>query len=288
MADKFLDFIDMIDGGGAGKFGKEFEGGGIFSMLANALATPYGSEDEERKRRVRQMRGLLAPDESIAPKAAPRPTATRSGGAGQAQIRPQARPSQSMPFGSTPVGGGMPAAPSMTFGNIPVGGGMPAAQHYESTILQHRPRLDNPKSYRSQHITEAVSDAYHREMALAESLGISPEEADARYSAQKHMAYPHLEMEYLTDPEDGYAGIPNIERLMPPVSGAPQAPQGIPVQPYQAKQVPPSLQLDPIPKYAETLDRMKQELGEEKYRQILMSPNFAQILQIYERGGPMR
>ena len=102
MADKFLDFIDMIDGGGAGKFGKEFEGGGIFSMLANALATPYGSEDEERMRKLRQMRGLLAPDESIAPKAAPRPTVTRGGGAGQAQVRPQTRPSQSMPFGSTP------------------------------------------------------------------------------------------------------------------------------------------------------------------------------------------
>jgi len=117
----------MIDGGGAGKFGKEFEGGGIFSMLANALATPYGSEDEERMRKLRQMRGLLAPDESIAPKAAPRPTVTRGGGAGRTQVRPQARPAQSMPFGSTPVGGGMPAAPSMTFGNIPVGGGMPAA-----------------------------------------------------------------------------------------------------------------------------------------------------------------
>jgi len=129
MADKFLDFIDMIDGGGygEGKMGDKFEGGGIFSMLANALATPYGSEDDERKRRVRQMRGLLAPDESIAPSAAPRPTVTRGGGAGQAQVSPQARPSQSMPFGSTPVGGGMPAAPSMTFGNIPVGGGMPAA-----------------------------------------------------------------------------------------------------------------------------------------------------------------
>ena len=127
MADKFLDFIDMIDGGGAGTMGGKFEGGGIFSMLANALATPYGSEDEERKRRVRQMRGLLAPDESIAPKAAPRPTATRNGGTGRTQVRPQARPVQSMPFGSTPVGGGMPAAPSMTFGNIPVGGGMPAA-----------------------------------------------------------------------------------------------------------------------------------------------------------------
>ena len=127
MADKFLDFIDMIDGGGAGTMGDKFEGGGIFSVLANALATPYGSEDEERMRRVRQMRGLLAPDESIAPRAAPRPTVTRGGGTGQAQVRPQARPAPSMAFGSTPVGGGMPAAPSMTFGNIPVGGGMPAA-----------------------------------------------------------------------------------------------------------------------------------------------------------------
>ena len=131
MADRFLDFIDMIDGGGygEGKMGDKFEGGGIFSMLANALATPYGSEDDERKRKLRQMRGLLAPDESIAPRAAPRPTVTRGGGAGQAQaqVRPQARPAQSMPFGSTPVGGGMPAAPRMAFGNTPVGGGMPAA-----------------------------------------------------------------------------------------------------------------------------------------------------------------
>ena len=287
MADRFLDFIDMIDGGGAGKFGKEFEGGGIFSMLANALATPYGSEDEERMRKLRQMRGLLAPDESIAPKAAPRPTVTRGGGAGRTQVRPQTRPSQSMPFGSTPVGGGMPAAPSMTFGNIPVGGGMPAAQHYESTIKQALPH-NHPYSYRSQHISEAVADAYDREMALAEALGISPEEADARYYAQKHMAYADQPMSKLTDPEKGYAGIPNIDRLMPPVNAAPQAPQGIPVQPYQTKPAPPALQLDPIPKYAETLDRMKKELGEEKYRQILMSPNLTQILQMYERGGPMR
>ena len=117
----------MIDGGGygEGKMGDKFEGGGIFSMLANALATPYGSEDDERRRKLRQMRGLLAPDESIAPRAAPRPTVTRGGGQAQAQVRPQARPAQSMPFGSTPVGGGMPAAPRMAFGNTPVGGGMP-------------------------------------------------------------------------------------------------------------------------------------------------------------------
>lgn len=129
MADRFLDFIDMIDGGGAGKFGKEFEGGGIFSMLANALATPYGSEDDERRRKLRQMRGLLAPDESIAPRAAPRPTVTRGGGTGQAQSVAAPAPSYAnMPMGEMGRGGGMPAAPRMTFGNIPVGGGMPAAR----------------------------------------------------------------------------------------------------------------------------------------------------------------
>ena len=46
---KFLDFLDMFDGGGAGKMGDNFEGGGILSALANALASPYGSEDEARK-----------------------------------------------------------------------------------------------------------------------------------------------------------------------------------------------------------------------------------------------
>jgi hypothetical protein len=150
MADKFLDFIDMIDGGGygEGKMGDKFEGGGIFSMLANALATPYGSEDKDRMRKLRQMRGLLAPDESIAPSAAPRPTVTRGGGAGQAQVRPQTRPAPSMAFGSTPVGGGMPAAPSMTFGNIPVGGGMPAAPA-QNIVRPEMPASGMPQAARA-------------------------------------------------------------------------------------------------------------------------------------------
>ena len=46
---RFLDFLDMIDGGGAGQMGDTFEGGGIFSALANLMATPYGSEDAGRK-----------------------------------------------------------------------------------------------------------------------------------------------------------------------------------------------------------------------------------------------
>jgi hypothetical protein len=67
MADraKFLDFMDMIDGGGRGQMGGEFKGGGIFSELANLIATPYGSEDPERRRRLqesRRARGLLDMD----------------------------------------------------------------------------------------------------------------------------------------------------------------------------------------------------------------------------------
>jgi len=67
MADraKFLDFMDMIDGGGRGQMGGEFKGGGIFSEIANLIATPYGSEDPERRRRLqerRRARGLLDMD----------------------------------------------------------------------------------------------------------------------------------------------------------------------------------------------------------------------------------
>ena len=45
---RFLDFLDMIDGGGAGQMGDRFEGGGLLSTLGNLVATPYGSEDERR------------------------------------------------------------------------------------------------------------------------------------------------------------------------------------------------------------------------------------------------
>jgi len=67
---KFLDFLDMIDGGGAGKMGDKFEGGGIFSALANMIAKPYGSEDEARKRARMRAHGLLGdtPAVTVAPK----------------------------------------------------------------------------------------------------------------------------------------------------------------------------------------------------------------------------
>lgn len=72
---RFLDFMDMIDGGGKGRMGDKFEGGGIFSALANLIATPYGSEDAGRRasrEAAYRAAGLLAPEETeAAPAAAP-------------------------------------------------------------------------------------------------------------------------------------------------------------------------------------------------------------------------
>ena len=44
--DRISALIDMINGGGPGRSGDTFEGGGILSLLANAVAKPYGSVRE--------------------------------------------------------------------------------------------------------------------------------------------------------------------------------------------------------------------------------------------------
>ena len=58
--------VDMINGGGQGRAGQQFEGGGLLSMLGNAFAQPYGAE----------ARGAQAPASSMAPMARPASFAT--------------------------------------------------------------------------------------------------------------------------------------------------------------------------------------------------------------------
>lgn len=48
---RFTSLIDLIDGGGAGRSGERFEGGGLLSILANALTRPFGYEDRLRDRK---------------------------------------------------------------------------------------------------------------------------------------------------------------------------------------------------------------------------------------------
>lgn len=59
---------DMIDGGGAGRSGDEFEGGGILSLLANLLASPYGSQREMERQAVAEAVAASSP------RPAPRPS----------------------------------------------------------------------------------------------------------------------------------------------------------------------------------------------------------------------
>jgi len=125
MADraKFLSFLDMIDGGGAGKVGNEFQGGGILSEIANMIATPYGSEDPKRRgiaeRRNRARRKALGLLDAIGTKeeqaaAAARAAATpsvvkRSVPTVTSSPRPQLRPAAPATDPYAPLGGPNPA-----------------------------------------------------------------------------------------------------------------------------------------------------------------------------------
>ena len=71
--EKYKGLLDMINGGGANAEGDKFQGGGLLSILANALATPYGSEDraEEAASLLGNTRPQMRPNRpaSIAPAA---------------------------------------------------------------------------------------------------------------------------------------------------------------------------------------------------------------------------
>lgn len=114
---KFLDFLDMVDGGGAGGMGDKFEGGGLLSALANLGGSPYGSEDEKR-RAARE--AFYRSQNAGAPSASPRPMARPA----QPVQRPMARPAAQSPmqmFGGQPPAAYTPPPPTAAqrFGNMP-------------------------------------------------------------------------------------------------------------------------------------------------------------------------
>lgn len=137
MADraKFLDFLDMIDGGGAGQRGDQFEGGGIFSMLANLMPiNPYGSEDPTRRRaRDAFYGGLLgdSPDTVSAAEAAATPSVVRRDVSGvrptvmvgsMPAARSDASPSVMSVGPAQPTSAGVPMGPQPQMQTSMVGG----------------------------------------------------------------------------------------------------------------------------------------------------------------------
>jgi len=108
----FSDYInsrDMFDGGGAGKSGAEFEDGGILSFIANLLAKPLGSRQNEQPTQATGASDIVP---LIRPMTKPVPTPSPTGGMSPLQAfggQPPApySPAQS-PFEAF---GGQPPAP---------------------------------------------------------------------------------------------------------------------------------------------------------------------------------
>jgi len=65
--DRVTALRDMIDGGGKGRSGGEFEGGGILSLIANMVASPYGSERERSFGMVPASASPRAPQATVRP-----------------------------------------------------------------------------------------------------------------------------------------------------------------------------------------------------------------------------
>ena len=105
---KYKGLLDMINGGGANAEGNEFQGGGLLSVIANAIATPYGSSDRMRDDMQAQ-----------------RPVARPAGGFGNGSINSvAATPAQLSPLEM--FGGQQPAPYSPTM----QGSGMTPANNY--------------------------------------------------------------------------------------------------------------------------------------------------------------
>ena len=127
MANRFRDIMDLIDGGGAGQMGSQFEGGGLLSVIANQIAKPYASVDEERRRALMQMRGLL--DEEPTVGSAPMGT---SGGIGGGINAPAGTGGGDLPATVPNVSGVMDSAP--------LGGANPRVQE----IIRQRQAANAP------------------------------------------------------------------------------------------------------------------------------------------------
>ena len=155
---KFLDFLDMIDGGGAGQMGDKFEGGGLYSVLGNLLASPYGSQDEGRKKA--RMAAYGSDNIGGPPMATPPPVGTVGGGAPQYS----GRGTVGMPSpdyttsGMTPVTAYQP--PMQYGGRGTVGMPMPS-QNYTTSGMTPVTAYVDPR----QRFAQDLVDMYGPEMA---------------------------------------------------------------------------------------------------------------------------
>ena len=125
---KYRGLLDMIDGGGANAVGNEFEGGGLLSMIANAIATPYGSSDRMPDD-MQAQRPVMRPADAFAPNAT--------------SIRPQAQSPLEMFGGQQPAPYSLQAQSPLEM----FGGQQPAAYSPQAQSLDSDPSINPANAY---------------------------------------------------------------------------------------------------------------------------------------------
>jgi len=129
MADGFLNFLDMIDGGGAGASGNEFQGGGLLSDIANSLFQPAGYR--ERMRGMQETRPMARPANMMPPppvaSPASNPITPMMRNEDLAMSMPVAPASSPMGSGMTPANAYVPTMPPQQYDSS----GMTPANAYE-------------------------------------------------------------------------------------------------------------------------------------------------------------
>ena len=127
-----------------GTSGDKFEGGGLLSMIANALATPHGSSDQMRND-MQAQRPVMRPTDAVASPAAP--------------IRPQAKSPSEMFGGQQPA----PYSPQAKSPSEMFGGQQPAP---------YSPQAQSPDSDPSINPSNAYGDPRERFVSqLVEMIG---------------------------------------------------------------------------------------------------------------------
>lgn len=102
-------FLDMLNGGGAGRAGQRFEGGGLLSEIANIFARPYGYEERLSQARPRMRPAGLGAPPPVAPAASPITPMMRN--EDLAMSMPVAPYSPPMGSGMTPANAYVPTTP---------------------------------------------------------------------------------------------------------------------------------------------------------------------------------
>jgi len=308
MPKDYIDFYDMFDGGGPGQMGDRFAGGGILSMLANEFFTPYGSEDDERKRRLLEMRGLFdALEAETSPGGAGGGTGSGTG------VRPQARPAPApnrmQSINEIPTSGPNPAAAAevarlqeaqrmMGINEIPTPppspvADMPAGQFMDllrsggaginSMPPSEQPSVFDPKQKNHRDFYYPLghtsgSDAMGTLINRAIIAGYDPSQRKTETPADFIPTYEAEKKLLSLGLNPGPMEFDNIDDLMPPSAGAGGAqPEPVPFGGYDA----------PGDEYRRGFEQMIKQLGAERVRQMPQD-QLMQLLQIYGRGGPMR